>query len=55
MTNSMRKVMMIASDKSSGACRKWLSPLNERPLMEKMNHSKGKLKAKPNIVVTVLG
>ena len=55
MTNSMRKVMMMARDRSLGTCLKWLSPLKERPPMENMSHSKGKLKASPNNVVTVPG
>lgn len=54
-TNSMRKVMMTAKDKSPGTCLKWLSPLNDRPLIEKISHNNGKLKATPNIVVIVPG
>src|SRR2546426_4269750 len=55
MTNSMRKLMMMARDRSLGTCLKWLSPLKERPPMANMSHSKGKLKASPNNVVTVPG
>ena len=55
MMNSIRKVMIMARDRSPGACLRWLRPLKERPLMEKISQSKGKLKATPNIVVTVPG
>jgi len=55
ITKSIRNVTITNRDRSPGTCLKWLDPLIDRPLIDKMTQSRGKLKATPNIVVCVPG
>ena len=53
--NSITNVMTIAKDTSFGTLRRWLIPLKERPPMDATSQTRGRLKAIPNMVVSVPG